>query len=107
MATCWSPGAESRLSPLCYEGLAGTLENETPMIESIYIEGFRSFRDADLGPLSNVNVIVGAGNTGKSSLLEAAFISCGIGAPVLFLKALAQRGIQMETRTAPEEANQG
>jgi hypothetical protein len=36
------------------------------------IQGFRCFRHLDVGPLSRVNVFVGANNAGKTALLEAA-----------------------------------
>lgn len=55
-----------------------------------------------MGPLSNVNLIVGPGSTGKTSILEALFVGCGIGAPGLLTKALVQRGVDIGQRTFDE-----
>lgn len=40
-------------------------------IDSIYINGFRGFKDFRLSDLKDINILVGENNTGKTSLLEA------------------------------------
>ena len=49
------------------------------MIETIHIEGFKGFTDTTIGPLRKVNLIVGGQNVGKTSLLEAVFLTLGNG----------------------------
>ncbi len=44
------------------------------MLESIHIEGFKGFKNTDIGPLRRVNVILGGQNVGKTSLLEAVYL---------------------------------
>lgn len=72
------------------------------MFESLKIIGFRGLKELDVGPLSNVNLIVGPGNTGKTTILESLFVGCGIGAPVLLTKALMQRGVNITERPFDE-----
>ncbi len=40
-------------------------------INSIYVDGFRGFKDFELSNLKDINILVGENNTGKTSLLEA------------------------------------
>ena len=40
------------------------------MITKLYVESYRGIHDLDLGELGKVNIIAGANNTGKTSLLE-------------------------------------
>ena len=47
------------------------------MIETIHFEGFKGFTDTTIGPLRKVNLIVGGQNVGKTSLLEAVFLTLG------------------------------
>ncbi len=41
------------------------------MLTNVYLKNFRGFRDAVVGPLKRVNLIVGQNDTGKTGLLEA------------------------------------
>lgn len=53
------------------------------MYRDIRIENFRSIRFADLKGLKRVNLIFGKNNVGKSSLLEALFLSSGQSNPMV------------------------
>jgi AAA15 family ATPase/GTPase len=44
------------------------------MLASIHIEGFKGFKNTDIGPLRRVNLILGGQNVGKTSLLEAVYL---------------------------------
>lgn len=62
------------------------------MIRELTIENFRAFRELNLTGLGRVNLLVGANNSGKTSVLEAvAFLASG-GDPYELYKALARRG---------------
>lgn len=43
-------------------------------LDSIYIDGFRGFKDFKLTDIKDVNILVGENNSGKTSLLEAIHI---------------------------------
>lgn len=63
------------------------------MIEHLHIDGFRGLDDLDIQPLGQLNLIIGAGNSGKTNLLEALFIFCSNGDPKILYKVLALRGV--------------
>ena len=42
-------------------------------INSVNVAGFRGLKDLSLLDLGDLNVLIGASNTGKSSLLEAIY----------------------------------
>lgn len=63
------------------------------MIERLHIDGFRGLDDLDIHPLGQLNLIIGAGNSGKTNLLEALFIFCSNGDPVILHRVLALRGV--------------
>lgn len=63
------------------------------MIRTLHIDGFRGLDGLNVTPLGRVNVIVGPGNTGKTNLLESAFLFCSTGDPGLIQKILTLRGI--------------
>ena len=44
------------------------------MISSINIKGFRGFSRFEMSDLGRVNLLVGANNSGKTSLLEALYL---------------------------------
>ncbi|MFZ2220345.1 MAG: AAA family ATPase [Rhodoferax sp.] len=44
------------------------------MLTSIRIQGFKGFRDTEIKPIRNVNLILGGQNVGKTSLLEAVYL---------------------------------
>lgn len=41
------------------------------MLQSIHLQGFKGFKDTQVGPFKMVNLILGGQNVGKTSLLEA------------------------------------
>lgn len=43
------------------------------MLQSIHLQGFKGFKDTEVGPLKKVNLILGGQNVGKTSLLEAVY----------------------------------
>jgi len=63
------------------------------MINELDIDGFRGLDRLHIAPLGHVNLIVGPGSSGKTNLLECAFLFCSNGDPVLIQKVLALRGI--------------
>ena len=63
------------------------------MINDLHIDGFRGLDGVDIAPLGRVNLIVGPGNSGKTNLLECAFLFCSTGDPGLLQSILGLRGI--------------
>lgn len=59
------------------------------MFTHIHIENFRSFRDLDIFPLNQVNLIAGLNSTGKTGLLEAIYLAL-------------QRGTNSDSKTQPQ-----
>lgn len=53
--------------------------------KNVSIKGFRGLKDCSIDNLSRVNVFLGQNNSGKSSILEAIFLLCGMHAPQLVL----------------------
>lgn len=47
------------------------------MLQSIHLQGFKGFKDTEVGPFKKVNLILGGQNVGKTSLLEAAQLTLG------------------------------
>lgn len=43
------------------------------MLQSIHLQGFKGFKDTEIGPFKKVNLILGGQNVGKTSLLEAVY----------------------------------
>lgn len=41
------------------------------MLKNIYVNGYKGFNELEISKLTNINIIVGANNIGKTSLLEA------------------------------------
>ncbi len=62
------------------------------MFGNIAVEGFRGIDGLRLENLSRINLIVGPGGVGKTSLLEAFFLLSGAGNARLLLENLGQRG---------------
>ena len=62
------------------------------MWESLKVGSFRGIKSLDIRPLRRVNILVGSNNTGKTSLLEAAFLLCGFFNPQLAFKLNVFRG---------------
>ena len=62
------------------------------MISSINIKGFRGFSDFEMSDLGRVNLLVGANNSGKTSLLEALYLLTSQAEPLALSKLLRHRG---------------
>lgn len=62
------------------------------MIESISIQNFRCFKQAEIHGLKRLNVIVGKNGSGKTALLESIFLACGSNAEIA-LRMRALRGM--------------
>lgn len=45
------------------------------MLQSIHLQGFKGFKDTEVGPFRKVNLILGGQNVGKTSLLEATHLT--------------------------------
>lgn len=67
------------------------------MIGELHIDGFRGLDGLAVAPLGRVNVIVGPGSSGKTNLLESAFLFCSTGDPGLIQTILGLRGITQFT----------
>lgn len=65
------------------------------MIESFTVKNFRCFRDTLIEPLARVNLIGGLNNVGKTALLEALFLHCGLTNPVSTVRINLLRDIQI------------
>jgi hypothetical protein len=64
------------------------------MITSFSIKNFRCLPDLQLDGLRRINLLVGANNTGKTSLLEALFLNLGAHNPEICVRLNAWRGLQ-------------
>lgn len=47
------------------------------MLERLHVRSFRGFRDLEIAQLSRINLVAGANNVGKTTLLEAVFLLSG------------------------------
>ena len=63
-------------------------------IREFSANNFKSFTELRLTDFDRVNLITGKNNTGKTSLLEAIFMSLGPTNPVLWATILARRGVE-------------
>ena len=63
------------------------------MFKHLRIKHFRLFHDLEIGRLHRINLFAGRNNSGKTAVLEALFLLCGMGKPDLVLKINAFRGI--------------
>ncbi len=64
------------------------------MIRELKIENFRAFRELHLTGLGRVNLLVGANNSGKTSVLEAIALLTSGGDPMRIYSSLDRRGEQ-------------
>jgi AAA15 family ATPase/GTPase len=64
------------------------------MLSSFHIKDFRCFQDIKLEQIARVNLVGGKNNTGKTTLLEALFLSLGANNPELIVRVGVFRGIQ-------------
>ena len=69
------------------------------MLETLRLDGFRSFDSYELSALARVNLLVGRNNCGKTSLLEAIELLAAKGDPFVLLRSLDRRG---EANRAPD-----
>ena len=67
------------------------------MIKSLRLKNFKTFEKLDLPDVSNITLIGGRNNVGKSSLLEGIFLFYDIGNPGMFFRNLTWRGIELST----------
>ncbi|UCE60126.1 MAG: AAA family ATPase [Phycisphaerales bacterium] len=72
------------------------------MIERLEIDGYRGLDGVRIDSLGHVNVIVGPMNSGKTSLLEAVFLFCSTGDPMLLPSALGLRRVRIVDSTPGE-----
>src|SRR5215211_5658327 len=61
------------------------------MFKKVRIQNFRQFRDLTLDNLAQINLITGANNTGKTSLLEALLLHASPTSPNIVLIIAGQR----------------
>jgi hypothetical protein len=64
----------------------------TQRLQSLRVSGFRQLADVSLPSVGAVNLLVGANNSGKSSLLEALRIFAARGAPAMLERLLVSHG---------------
>lgn len=60
-------------------------------LPSLYIKGFKSIDEMNLGSLSSINLIAGDNNVGKSTVLEAIYTFATNGSPEVLLQMALQR----------------
>jgi len=68
------------------------------MLSCVHIRGYRGLRNFTLNSLGRVNLLVGANNCGKTSILEAIQILASTGEPRSLLRGVVRRG---ERLTSP------
>jgi predicted ATPase len=69
------------------------------MLRDIAIQNYRSFKDFQVDGLARVNLIVGANNSGKTSLLEAIYLLVNQNDPGRLTEILENRGEMMIEHT--------
>ena len=62
------------------------------MFEYLRVDGFKGLDDVQVGPLRRINLVVGPGGSGKTSLMEAIFVHCGLANPALLATLQGTRG---------------
>ncbi len=62
------------------------------ILNTLRLQGFRSFRDFTLAGLTRVSLLVGSNNAGKTSILEGAEVLLGGGAPRVLVRGPMRRG---------------
>lgn len=60
-------------------------------LERVQIDGFRGLRGLDLDGLGRVNILIGANDSGKTSVLEVLSVLCKPGAPGEWLEMVRRR----------------
>ena len=61
------------------------LPDDGRRFDKVTIRGFRGLEDLELDGLGAFNLFVGANDVGKTSVLEAIFLLCGLGNPLLLV----------------------
>jgi len=74
------------------------------MIESIYINNFRLFKDFKIDKFGMVNLIVGKNNSGKSCLLEAIRVFGTNASPDVLFDIIRERGQDWEFPARPNQS---
>ena len=72
------------------------------MIESVRIDGFRGLDGVELDALGQFNLLVGPGNAGKTSLIEALFLFLSNGDATLLPRTFAARRIDTKDQLPRE-----
>ncbi len=78
------------------------------MLDSLYIENYRSLKDFKINHLGRINLFTGKNNTGKSTILEALALYASKGDLSLIYQLLGERGENYrhtETSKNPTETN--
>jgi AAA15 family ATPase/GTPase len=65
-------------------------------MKDLKIENFRCFDSIEVNGLSKVNLFVGANNSGKSSILEAVFLTMGMSNPMIPITIGSVRGLGLK-----------
>lgn len=65
------------------------------MLKDLRIRNYRALGEFEIGGMAPVNVLTGANNSGKTTLLEALFLLSGAGNPHMALNANVTRGIDL------------
>ncbi|KKZ13813.1 MAG: hypothetical protein TQ37_03135 [Candidatus Synechococcus spongiarum 15L] len=77
---------------------------EMIMFQNLEIRNFRLFEHLKMEKLGRINLLAGCNNSGKTSLLEALFLFCGIGNPQIVLMINELRGFgELATPMAVKE----
>ena len=63
------------------------------MFQNLEIRNFRLFENLKIERLGQVNLVGGRNNSGKTTLLEALFLLCGMANPELVLRIVGLRGL--------------
>ncbi len=77
------------------------------LMPDIHVRGYRLFRDLRIPRLARVNLITGRNNTGKSSLLEAAYLVANEFAPAALGDVLRSRGSGQSVCSTEAESKDG
>ena len=64
------------------------------MMKSIKIQNYKLFKSFNIEKLSNVVLISGKNNCGKTTVLESIFMSLDCGNPAMFINSLGWRGLK-------------
>ncbi len=88
--TVW--GAKQRACRYTVDGARLGCCSNLNMISSLRVQGYRGFETFEMNGLGRINLLVGANNSGKTSVLEAIFLLCSAGDPSALWELLSRRG---------------